>query len=57
MIAKLNEGFIQEDLRRKHGQFAIIDLTIKNNAVAFINKIPRIAKIDIICRYKVIENL
>lgn len=42
VIAKLNEGFLQEDLRGKHGHHSKVDPAIKDGVVAHINTIPRI---------------
>nr|XP_022901104.1 uncharacterized protein LOC111414142 [Onthophagus taurus] len=42
VISKLNEGFLQEDLRGKHGHHSKIDAAIKDSVIAHINTIPRI---------------
>ncbi|KAK4880967.1 hypothetical protein RN001_004286 [Aquatica leii] len=42
VIAKLNEGFLQEDLTGKRGHHSKIDPTIKDGVIAHINTIPRI---------------
>lgn len=42
VVTKLNEGFLQEDLRGKHGHHFKVDSAIKDGVVAHINTIPRI---------------
>lgn len=42
VIAKLNEGFLQEDLRGKHGHHSKVDPAIKDGVIDHINTIPRI---------------
>lgn len=42
VLAKLNEGFLQEDLRGKHRNHPKVDTVIKDGVIAHINTIPRI---------------